>query len=134
MKFSYRHSILENTDAVILGVQFDLKKGNANDIKEMQKRYFEQKLSSQPYDKLSLGSVFKRSTNFPPVSKLIDQLGLKGFSIGGASVSEKHAGILINNGECTCKDFVLLIKYIQKKIYENFGFEPELEIKLVGEM
>lgn len=134
MKFSYRHSILENTDAVILGVQFNLKKGNTNDIKELQKKYFEQKLSSQPYNELSLGSVFKRNSDYPPVSKLIDQLGLKGFSIGGASVSKKHAGFLINNGECTCKDFVLLIKYIQKKIYDNFGFVPELEIKLVGEM
>lgn len=133
MQFGYRTSVVENSDMIVLGVQLNLNKGEALQIEKLQKEFFEKKLASQPYDKLSLGSVFKRNSKYEPVSKLIDDLGLKGFQIGGAQVSTKHAGFLINNGNSTCKDFVLLIQYIQQKIFESFGFVPQLEIKFAGD-
>ena len=132
MQFGYRTSLAQKTKMVILGVKFKLNKGNAKQIKKLQNFYFNTRLASQPYDSLSFGSAFKRNANHQPVSKLVDMLGLKGYQIGGAQISKKHAGFIINVGFATCKDFVLLIKYIQKKVFENFGFVPEPEVKLLG--
>lgn len=127
--FAYRTSLLENSNKIVCGVKFALHKGDAHQIEKLQNEFFQKKLASQPYDELSLGSTFKRNPNFPPVSKIIDELGLKGFCIGGASVSQKHAGFVINKSKATCKDYLLLIKYIQDKIFKAYGFVPELEIK-----
>lgn len=134
MKFSYRSSILENTKKVVLGTKFKLEKKEKDQIENLQKNYFSKKVQTQPYGKLSLGSVFKRNLDFPPVSKLIDELGLKGYKIGDAMVSTKHAGFLINYANATCKDFLLLVQYIQQKIFESYGFVPELEIKIAGDI
>ena len=133
MLFSYRQSIVQNSNLVVLGVKLNLKKSNSQDIEFLQKQYFQKRLDSQPYDKLSFGSCFKRYDGKEPVSKLIDDLGLKGYRIGDAEISKKHAGFIINIGSATCQDVRLLIKYIQEKIFEHFGFIPEPEVKFLGE-
>jgi len=133
MLFSYRNSMVQNSDIVVLGAKFNFKKGDQKQIENLQNFYFQKRLNSQPYSDLSFGSVFKRNLNFDPVSKLIDDLGLKGYSIGGAEISKKHAGFIINVGSATCQDCLLLIKYIQQRIYESYGFVPEPEVKFLGD-
>ena len=86
----------------------------------------------QPLEYPSAGSVFKRGEDFI-TSKLIDEAGLKGFSIGGAEVSEKHAGFIINKGNATAKDILELIEYVRNKVYEKYNKEIELEIEIIGE-
>ena len=134
MNFSYRSSLAQSCDMVILSVKFNLENGTFNEIKTLQEEYFNKRLQSQPYSDLSFGSVFKRNLNFEPVSKLIDELGLKGYRIGGAEISEKHAGFIINIGSATCQDCLKLIKYIQQKIFDEFGFVPEPEVKVLGDL
>ena len=86
----------------------------------------------QPLEYPSAGSTFKRGTDFI-TAKLIDESGLKGYSIGGAQVSEKHAGFIINTGNATAKDIVNLINYVKEKVYEKFGKTIEEEVKIIGE-
>lgn len=133
MLFSYRQSLVQNSNLVVLGVKLNLQKSDSKDIEFLQKQYFQKRLDSQPYDKLSFGSCFKRYEGKEPISKLIDDLGLKGYRIGDAEISEKHAGFIINIGSATCQDVRLLIKYIQGKIFEHYGFVPEPEVKFLGE-
>ena len=125
--------MVQNSDIVVLGAKFNFKKGDQKQIENLQNFYFQKRLNSQPYSDLSFGSVFKRNLNFDPVSKLIDDVGLKGYSIGGAEISKKHAGFIINVGSATCQDCLLLIKYIQQRIYESYGFVPEPEVKFLGD-
>ena len=84
----------------------------------------------QPIEYPSAGSTFKRGTDFI-TAKLIDECGLKGYQIGGAQVSEKHAGFIINKGNATSKDVEELIKHIKQKVYEKFGKEIETEIEII---
>ena len=130
MQFGYRTSIAQKKEMVILGAKFLLKKSTRFEIEKLQNEYFSRKLSSQPYDQLSFGSAFKRCDG-KPISKIIDELGLKGFRIGGAEISKKHAGFIVNIGNATCQDFKEMIKYIQQKILDEFGFVPEPEVKLL---
>lgn len=133
MQFAYRQSIVQKNDIQVLGAKFNLKIGNTKQIENLQNSYFQKRLESQPYSDLSFGSVFKRNLNFEPISKLIDDLGLKGYRIGDAEISKKHAGFIVNVGSATCQDCLLLIKYIQQKIYKHYGFVPEPEVKFLGE-
>lgn len=132
MQFAYRKSIVQNKGIIVVGVKFKLEKKDKKEIENLQNIYFHKKLETQPYSELSFGSVFKRNNSFEPVSKLIDKLGLKGFSIGGASISEKHAGFIINKRNATCKDCLKLIQYIKQQIRAKYNFEPELEVELLG--
>ncbi len=131
MNFAYRQSIIQNSNLIVLGVKFNLQYSTSNKIEKLQQDYFNKRLSTQPYSNLSFGSVFKRNLNFEPVSKLIDDLGLKGYRIGGAEISKKHAGFIVNIASATCQDCLLLIKYIQQKVYDAYGFIPEPEVKLL---
>lgn len=133
MEFCYRHSIAKQKNFVILGAKFKLEKSNSKSVEEMQNKIFAQRLAKQPYSSLSFGSVFKRNANFEPISLIIDKLGLKGYKIGGAEVSKKHAGFIVNVGNATCQDCLLLIKYIQHKIFLARGFVPEPEVELLGD-
>ena len=81
----------------------------------------------QPLDMPNAGSIFKRAENCIP-AKLIDEAGLKGYTIGGAQISTKHAGFIVNTGNATAKDIVKLIKYTKEKVKEKFGVELELEV------
>ena len=130
MCFSYRNSLAQQKEMVIVGAKFNLKFGSSEDIENLQNKYFQTKLAYQPYDKLSFGSAFKR-VDGKAVSKMIDELGLKGFRIGGAEISKKHAGFIINIGDATCQDYLKMIKYIQQKIFDEYGVVVEPEVKFL---
>ena len=131
MCFSYRSSLAQKKDMIVLGAKFNLEFSSPFEVEKKQQNFFEHRLITQPYSDLSFGSVFKRNNEHLPVSKLIDELGLKGYRIGGAEVSKKHAGFIVNIGSATCQDCILLIKYIQSKIFDAYGFVPEPEVKIV---
>lgn len=131
-KFEYRNSIFSTGEYIILQVKLLLKKGNKEEIKLKMNEYAQYRKEKQPIEYPSAGSTFKRGTDFV-TAKLIDEAGLKGYSIGGAKVSEKHAGFVINTGNATAKDIIELVKYVQDKVYEKFGKKIELEIKILGE-
>lgn len=130
--FEYRKSIFQNLNTVILETTLKLQKGNQEEIKAKMHEYAEKRKATQPLDKPSAGSTFKRGTDFI-TAKLIDESGLKGYSIGGAQVSNKHAGFIINEKNATAKDIVNLINYVKEKVYEKFGKTIEEEVKIIGE-
>ena len=128
-EYGYRKSIFTNKD-VICYSNFQLKKGDSTAIKDKMTGLMQRRKTSQPLTFPSAGSVFKRPEGFY-TGKLIEDCGLKGFCIGGAQVSQKHAGFIINTGNATSKDIVSLIHYIQKTVYEKFGVELETEVKIL---
>ena len=130
--FEYRKSIFQNLNTVILETTLKLQKGNKEEIKAKMQEYAEKRKTTQPLDKPSAGSTFKRGTDFI-TAKLIDESGLKGYSIGGAQVSEKHAGFIINKGNATAKDIINLINYVKEKVYEKFEKTIEEEVRIIGE-
>ena len=107
-------------------------KGKKEEIAQKMDEFRNKRLSSQPLDKPSAGSTFKRGENFI-TAKLIDECNLKGYKIGGAQVSEKHAGFIINTGNASAKDIIDLIKYVKTKVYEKFGVEIKPEVRIIGE-
>ena len=132
MEFGYRRSILKEKKYIVLEASMEFIKGNKDEIKEKMDEYSKYRKEKQPIEYPSAGSTFKRGSDYI-TAKLIDEAGLKGFSIGGAEVSEKHAGFIINKGNATAKDILELIEYIRNKIYEKFGKKIELEIEVIGE-
>ncbi len=134
LKFKYRKSLFTfNPKFVIMGAEIVLKKTNSQQgIKNLQKMFLQKRLDSQPYKTLNAGSTFKRSGKII-VSKVIDELGLKGKSIGGAEVSKKHAGFIINKGNASCKDVLNLIEYVKAKVKDKTGIEIETEVEIIGE-
>ncbi len=131
-KFGYRKSIFAEKGYIVLGCIFELKKGNKEQIRERINDFTQRRVTKQPVEKPSAGSVFKRPEGYF-AGALIEGEGLKGFSIGGAQVSEKHAGFIINKGDATAKDVLDLVEHIQKTVYEKNGVKLETEIKFVGE-
>lgn len=131
-KFEYRKSIFTSERYIILESTLKLKKGKKNEIEEKMKEYMTLRKDKQPYDKPSAGSTFKRGEDFI-TAKLIDECGLKGKQIGGAQVSKKHAGFIINEENATSQDILDLIEYVQKEVYEKTGKRIELEIEIIGE-
>ncbi len=131
-EFSYRHSIFSEKEFIILEVIMTFEKGNKEEIQEKMKQYAESRKANQPLEYPNSGSTFKRGKGFI-TAKLIDECGLKGFSIGGAEVSKKHAGFIVNKGNATAEDVLSLIKYIKEKVYVEFGEEIQLEMKILGE-
>ena len=129
--FSYRHSKFENMNTVILSATMVFSKGNKDEIKRTMDAYLEKRLETQPYDKPNAGSTFKRGDGFI-TAMLIDEAGLKGHTIGGAQVSEKHAGFIVNTGNATAKDILDLIKYVQKIVMEKYGKAIEPEVRILG--
>ena len=132
MDFSYRHSRFKEKQDIIINAKLQLKKGKTEDIKEKMDIYKKSRQEKQPTDMPSAGSTFKRGTNFIS-AQLIDEAGLKGYSIGGAQVSLKHAGFIVNTGNATAKDILELIDYVIKVVYEQFGKVLELEVEVIGE-
>ena len=131
-KFKYRKSIFSEKNYIILEATFELHKGNKEEIQEKMNAYAKYRKDNQPIQYPNAGSTFKRGEGFI-TAKLIDECGLKGYKIGGVEVSTKHAGFIVNKGNATAEDVLLLIKYIQEKVYEKFGKKIELEIKVIGE-
>lgn len=129
-EFTYRHSKFSDGNYIILQAKIVLEKGNAKDIKTKMDEYAQYRKEKQPIEYPSAGSTFKRGTDFI-TAKLIDEAGLKGYSVGGAKISEKHAGFIINTGNATAQDVLDLAKYVTDKVYEKFGKKIEFEIKIL---
>ena len=129
-EFTYRHSKFSNGEYIILQVKMLLQKGSKEEIKAKMNEYAQYRKEKQPIEYPSAGSTFKRGTDFI-TAKLIDEAGLKGYSIGGAKVSEKHAGFIINTGDATAKDVLDLARYVTDKVYEKFRKKIEFEIKIL---
>lgn len=125
--FAYRHSIFFDKKWIIIGCTFKVQKGNIEEIKANRKQFMESRKEKQPLDMPNAGSIFKRGEDCIP-AKLIDEAGLKGYTIGGAQISTKHAGFIVNTGNATAKDIVKLIKYTKETIKEKFDKELELEV------
>ena len=132
MQFSYRTSKLKNNKFIIIAVTLELNKGKKEEIQEKMKKFRDYRKEHQPIEYPSAGSTFKRGEDFI-TAKLIDEAGLKGFSIGNAEVSTKHAGFVINKGNATAQNILELVEYIKKVVYEKFGKELNLEIQVIGE-
>ena len=130
--FEYRKSIFQKLNCIILETTLKLTKGNKEEIKAKMQEYSTKRRESQPLEMPSAGSTFKRGNDFI-TAKLIDESGLKGYSIGGAQVSTKHAGFIVNKGNATAKDIIDLINYVKEKVYEKFGKTIEEEVKIIGE-
>lgn len=131
-KFSYRNSIFSKLNVIILKAKIQLKKENIENIESKMNENIKSRNEKQPIDKPNAGSTFKRGTNYI-TAKLIDECGLKGYKIGGAEVSKKHAGFVINSGNATSKDILELIDYIKKEVKEKFNVTIEPEIQIIGE-
>ena len=132
MEFDYRRSMLKDKKYIVLEVGMQFEKGTEKDIRQKMEEYATYRKEKQPIEYPSAGSTFKRGSDYI-TAKLIDEAGLKGFSIGGAEVSEKHAGFIINKGNATAKDILELIEYVRNKVYEKYNKEIELEIEIIGE-
>lgn len=137
--FSYRKSIFSqkkdeflNNFPIILRVCFKLGKDDSQNILKKQEDFLERRKQTQPYSFRSAGSVFKREGEFIP-AKAIDELGLKGKTFGGAAVSKKHSGFIVNLGSATCQDFLNLVSYIQDLVYNIYKQKLELEIQVLGD-
>lgn len=132
LDFSYRHSAYEENHFCITKVYVRLKKGDPEQIRETMNDLLNRRKSKQPLEYPSAGSTFKRPDG-AYASALIEQCGLKGFSVGDAQVSEKHSGFVINTGNATCADVLELIDEIQCKVYECTGYYLECEVRKIGE-
>lgn len=131
MKLGYRTSIFKNTDLIITSVTFELKHGDIIKIKADMDDFFARRRDKQPLEFPSAGSTFKRPEGYF-AGALIEKNNLKGASVGGAQVSEKHAGFVINTGNATCNDVLLLIKKIQGVVKNADGVDLEPEVIFVG--
>ena len=130
-EFGYRSSMFKNNKYIVTEVVLELKKGSKEEIKEKMDEFAKYRKEKQPIEMPSAGSTFKRGEDFI-TAKLIDEAGLKGFCIGGAEVSKKHSGFVVNKGNATAKDVLDLVKYIKEKVEEKFQKKIELEIKIIG--
>ena len=130
MALDYRTSVFKNGEYVILSVTMQFATGNKDEILTKMQDLKKRRLEKQPLEFPSAGSTFKRPVgNF--AGALIEGAGLKGKTIGGASVSEKHAGFIINKGDATAKDILDLIAYVQDEVYKNSGIKLEPEVKII---
>ncbi|MBE7012293.1 MAG: UDP-N-acetylmuramate dehydrogenase [Ruminococcaceae bacterium] len=130
--FGYRRSLFECHGGIVTECALRLDKGDKAEIKAKTDDLRERRVSKQPLDKPSAGSTFKRPEGYF-AGALIEQANLKGFKIGGAEISEKHAGFVINNGNATAKDVLEVIEYAKKTVKEKFGVDLEPEIRILGE-
>ena len=129
MGFSYRHSVLEEDFAVVTGVVLQLEAGQKDEIRDKMQKLMDKRKTSQPLDKPSAGSAFKRPVG-GYAAALIDQAGLKGFQIGGAAVSEKHAGFVVNMGGATAADVKQLLAQVAARVQEHSGIKIEPEVRI----
>ena len=131
-EFSYRHSIFFDKPLIIVKAELQLPYGKKEEIQGKMDEYAQSRKEKQPLDFPSAGSTFKRGADFI-TAKLIDECGLKGYTVGGAQVSTLHAGFVVNKGEATAKDVISVIEHVQQIVLEQTGKQIELEIELLGE-
>lgn len=130
-EFNYRKSIFQEKNWIILSGKIQLKKGKQEKIKEKMHSLLETRTHNQPVDMPSAGSIFKRGENYI-AAKLIDECGLKGYTLGGAEISTKHAGFIVNKGNATSEDVLELIKFIKQKVKEKYNVDLQTEIEILG--
>lgn len=131
-EFVYRNSIFSKLNVIIIDTTISVKKGNKEEIENKMNEYSVSRKSSQPLEYPNAGSTFKRKEGVI-TAKIIDECGLKGFNVGDAEVSTKHAGFIVNKGKATAKDFLELVEHIKKEIKNKTGLDLELEILVIGE-
>lgn len=132
MNFSYRHSLVQERDLIVLGATFSLSPGNKDDIREKYEEFDKRRAEKQPLDLPSAGSTFKRPSGYF-AGKLIDDSGLRGFTHNGAGISEKHCGFVVNKNNATAKDVLETIEIVQKVVHDKFGVNLEREVKIIGD-
>ena len=131
-QFGYRKSIYSQcTERIILSATFELQSGDKAAIEARMAELAQARRSKQPVEMPSAGSVFKRPEGYF-AGKLVQDCGLRGFSIGGAQVSEKHCGFIVNKGGATAKDVLELIEHIQNEVHNKFSVKLETEVKYIG--
>lgn len=132
LEFGYRTSIIERTGQIVLKAEIELSPGKREEIKAVMDDLRKKRVSKQPLEFPSAGSTFKRPEGHF-AGKLIQDAGLKGFRIGGAQVSEKHSGFVINTGNATASDVVKLMRQVNEKVTDMFGVSLEPEVRRIGE-
>lgn len=132
LEFSYRHSVLQESGDIVLEVRFQLEKGDPEAIRTRMDELTYLRTSKQPLEYPSCGSVFKRPTGYF-TGKLIQEAGLQGLKWGGAQISTKHAGFIVNIDKATATDYIELIHHIQEVIFEKDGVTLETEVRIIGE-
>lgn len=132
LKLGYRTSIVKEKGYIVLAAVLELQPGNREDIRKLMEDLKQRRAEKQPLDMPSAGSTFKRPEGYF-AGKLIMDAGLRGFSVGGAQISEKHCGFVVNTGEASASDVWNLIREVQKRVRENSGVELETEVKFLGE-
>ncbi|HEY8422051.1 MAG TPA: UDP-N-acetylmuramate dehydrogenase [Thermoclostridium sp.] len=131
LQFGYRTSRVQRDSLVVLEAKMRLNEGNMDAIKDKMKELNRRRREKQPLNFPSAGSIFKRPAGHF-AGKLIEEAGLRGYQIGGAQVSEKHCGFIINTGTATASDVIELIEYIKKKVFETSGVMLQQEVKILG--
>lgn len=131
MEFAYRHSIVTDRKLLVLSAAFSLEKGDANAISETMQELSRRRREKQPLEYGSAGSTFKRPEGYF-AGKLIMDAGLAGYQVGGARVSEKHCGFVINAGDATAQDVAAVMEHVKKVVMDKFSVVLEPEIKLAG--
>lgn len=132
MHFAYRHSVVQETDEIVLAATFDLKPGDKDSIRSEMDHLNALRAAKQPLEYPSCGSVFKRPVGHF-VGPMIQQAGLQGHIIGGAQISKKHAGFIVNINHATATDYMDMIHYVQKHVKAKFGVDLEPEVRIIGE-
>ena len=132
LDFAYRHTALQNSGWIVISVTVALQPGEAESIAAKMADFSQRRISKQPLELPSAGSMFKRPVGYF-AGTLIEQTGLKGYTVGGAQVSQKHAGFVVNVGGATAKDVLQLISDVQSKVFAAHGVRLEPEVLVLGE-
>lgn len=132
LDFSYRHSLFQEKDYIIISANLVLQEGNKDEIKELMDNRKKRRIESQPLEYPSAGSVFRNPAEDIYAGKLIEDLGLKGYSIGDAKISEKHANFIINTGNATGEDIKSLIDLVKTKVKEKYNIDLIVEQRFIN--
>lgn len=132
LEFGYRTSSIKTEGYIVLSAQFELQLGDKDKINSRIEELTQKRIEKQPLEYASAGSTFKRPEGYF-AGKLIQDAGLKGFSVGGAEVSQKHSGFVINTGNATAQDVLDVIKHVQDEVKNQFGVELKTEVRIIGE-
>jgi len=132
MQLGYRKSAVQDQDLIVLTVTMQFQKGSYDEIKEKMRDLDHRRRTKQPLEWPSAGSTFRRPEGYY-AGKLIQDAGLKGFSMGRAQVSDLHSGFVINKGGATAEEVIALIRHIQDTVKKKFGVDLQTEVKIIGE-
>lgn len=132
LRFGYRYSMFQENRQIIAEMELSLAPGDPQHIQQQMKDFNERRRQKQPLEYPSAGSTFKRPEGYF-AGTLIEQTGLKGFSVGGAQVSEKHAGFIINRGQATAADILALMAEVQQRVFDRHGVKLVPEVRVIGE-